>query len=189
MTVLVALGAWIVHQLRYALAHGDDAGAHLAAHSHGYLDAVGPVLVWLVALAAASWVLSLSRHVGSTGTGPSTAAVWARASVALVAIYCFQEAGEGLLAPGHPDVLAGIFGSGGWIAVPLSIAVGAIAALAVRGGRAVRSAVARDRVRRERSEPSPLLVPHVVVAAPWARRAWPVLASNLAGRSPPLLTV
>jgi hypothetical protein len=186
VTVLIALGAWAVHQLRYALAFGADADAHLEAHQHDYLDLAGPALLWMAALAAACWVVSLSRSAGELGPAPAWRTVWMRASSALIAIYCVQEAGEGLLAPGHPDLLAGMFGSGGWIAIPLSAAVGALAALAVRGARAVRTAVARARAAAPASSSVASPAPHAQRAGARLRRRPPVLASNLAGRAPPL---
>jgi hypothetical protein len=183
VAVLVALGAWLVHQLRYALAHGDDAAAHAHAHSHQYLDFAGPLLVWAVAAASASWIASLARERDDRQPTPLRSA-WLRASAALILIYCVQETGEGLLAPGHPDVIAGVFGSGGWIALPLSILVGAAVALLLRGARAAREAVARAR----RVDLPRILTPEPLVASrPVARvRRSHVLATKLAGRAPPL---
>jgi hypothetical protein len=58
-------------------------------------------------------------------------------SVSLLAMYSLQESLEGALATGHPGGLAGVFGHGGWVAIPLSAAVGLALALALRGaGRA-----------------------------------------------------
>lgn len=183
VAVLVATGAWLVHQLRYALVFGGDASAHVDAHAHQYLDLVGPALAWAAAAALATWVLSLGRPDVEASRGGRLRAVWLRASLALVLIYGLQETVEGLLAPGHPNVLLGVFGHGGWIALPLAIVVGGAVALLLRGARAARQAVSR----------APQL--RVGVAWPALRLALPaavdrvrsshVLARKLAGRAPP----
>jgi hypothetical protein len=179
---MVAMGAWLVHQLRYALAHGAEAHAHAHAHSHQYLDFAGPLLILAVALATASWVLSLCRSADLAGRPSSVRAAWFRASLALILVYCVQESVEGLLAPGHPDVLGGIFGSGGWLALPLSVLVGAAIALALRGARAARAAVASARPEVRISEPPPVALPLEPARSPRSH----VLATKLAGRAPPL---
>ena len=90
-----------------------------------------------------------------------------------------QETLEGFVASGHPQGLAGVFGHGGWWAVPLA----AIAALAL----ALALRVADSLVRRAEEPPSrrsiaPLFVP--LAAAPLRARP---LATAAAGRAPPRL--
>lgn len=186
VAVLVALGAWIVHQLRYALVAGDHA-AHSHEHAHDYLTVVGPLLVWAVAIASASWVISLGRtdprQQARGGAAPSRCGIWMRASAALIAIYSLQETLEGLLVPGHSNVLLGVFGHGGWIALPLSIAVAGAIALALRTARAAREAVARARrvaLTVLVAQPPVAVAPRIELA-----RASHVLATKLAGRAPP----
>jgi len=182
VAVLVAMGAWVVHQLRYALVFSSDASAHVDAHAHQYLDLASPLLAWAVAAALATWVISLARPDSRTGMTGSRA-VWLRASTALILIYCAQETVEGLLAPRHPNVLLGVFGSGGWIALPLSVAVSAVLVLLLRGARMTREIVARTRrvvVALAR------LLPRVAMPRSVARRRLShVLATKLAGRAPP----
>lgn len=186
VAVLVALGAWVVHQLRYALAAGDHA-AHSHEHAHEYLTLAGPLLVWCVAIASASWVLSLGRtdprRPPSNAPAPSRRGVWLRASAALIAIYSLQETLEGLLVPGHSNALLGVFGHGGWIALPLSLAVAGAITLALRTARAAREAVTRAR----RVALTVLIAQAPVALAPRIElaRSSHVLATKLAGRAPP----
>jgi len=136
---LLPAAALAVHQLRYALAHGDGAGQALAAEGHAYLSSAAP---WLVLLATLSLGASLGRlaqrwSAHPTQTPRSTARVWLLASLALVATYAGQELIEGALAPGHAAGLAGVFGAGGWWALPVSVALGGLLALVLRGTEAV----------------------------------------------------
>ena len=91
-----------------------------------------------------------------------------------------------MVAEGHPGGIAGIFGAGGWISVPLALVIGLLIALALR-------------VRRGAPRPSP---PRPrLLAAPAAaggdRRAHrsgvrslgEALARRLAPRGPPLASV
>ena len=184
IVVLIALGAWLVHQLRYAFAPGGESAEHAAAHGHEYLSLTGPLLFAAVGLAAASWIFSLTRERLPRGGQLSTAAIWLRAALALLVVFCVQETAEGLLAPHHPQLIEGIFGSGGWIAVPLSAAVGGVIALALRGARAAREAVARACVRLSHpSRPQPSAKRVLDLCRP--RRSH-VLAAKLAGRAPPV---
>ena len=65
---LVALGALIVHQLRYFGAYGGDAGRELAAQGHGYLGQLTPLVIAL-ALAAVAGCLVRAALTGRTGRG------------------------------------------------------------------------------------------------------------------------
>ena len=58
-------------------------------------------------------------------------------------IYAAQELLESLLATGHPAGLAGIFGYGGWWAVPAAVCVGLVVAALLHGARWALHAVAR----------------------------------------------
>ena len=62
--------------------------------------------------------------------------MWALATGWLLAVYVAQESLEGQLAAGHPAGLTGILGHGGWLAILLSAAAGAVVALALRGASA-----------------------------------------------------
>ena len=115
----------------------------------------------------------------------STRRLWARTSSALLAMFVVQETLEGLLAPGHPAGFAAVFGHGGWLALPLAAAVGALIALALRGAAATEPlAAAPAGWLRWPTEP------FMAQAAPaFARPRLDVLARFLAGRGPPITSV
>jgi hypothetical protein len=107
--------------------------------------------------------------------------IWLILSGGLLAIFCMQELLESLFTTGHPDGLHGVFGHGGWLAIPLSTAVGGIAAgfvrLAVKGTfRGVATAFITLR---------PLDIAVLSHALDAVRPRLPLLR-QLAGRAPPL---
>ena len=186
---LLPLAALGVHQLRYLLAFGHEADHELAAQGHAYLSSLTPALVVLAALAGAELIFRVSRawHGGSSdGPAARFCAIAAMAAATLVAIYAVQELSEGMLSSGHPGGFAGVFGEGGWWAVPIAIALGAVIALFVRGADAAVAAVARARhggwrarrVRAAARKPTDALIPPL---APFATAA--------PGRAPPLVAV
>src|SRR5215213_1108970 len=183
VAILIAIGGCLVHELRYSIAFGSDAAVHLEAHGHQHLDFTGPLMAGAVAVIAASWIASLRRPIRDSERPPPGWPVWLRTSVALIVLYCLQEIGEGLLAPGHPNVLAGVFDHGGWIALPLSVLVGAWITLALRGARAARAAVGRSaRPKIAFARQCRIAVPIEVHRSPRSH----VLATKLAGRAPPV---
>jgi hypothetical protein len=185
---LFPLGALAMHQVRYELAFGSDASRELAAHGHGYLQAVTPLVVLAAALGLGGWLARLARAWRSgepdRGTGRRLVALWALASTGLFAIYVGQESLEALLAAGHPQGLAAILGDGGLWALPAAVLIGGLLALVVRGGRALeahvarigrrRSPIARERAPRLVRRPAAVALPRL---APLARAC--------AGRAPP----
>ena len=183
--------AFAVHQLRYWLAFGSQAGAELDRQGHSYLHSVAPWIIFLIAVAVGSFLRALGRAFGGQRTTPrrsvSFAVLWLLCSASLVAIYMSQELLEGLLATGHPGGLAGIFGFGGWWAVPAAVAVGLLLAAVFYGARWVLYEVA-ERYRRHRAAIGP------PPPRSWRPRA--VLVSRLAplvagwsGRGPPCSSV
>ena len=185
-TLLLA-GALGVHELRYLLAFGGDAQSAMAHHGHGYLLLVLPVLA---AGSAVGFAAGLVRAAVAPGGVPASAVrmrrLWPAASAALLAIYVSQELVEGLLSPGHPGGWSGVFGSGGWIAVPLAIAFGAIVAVALRVARAVQAAQPL-RIAVWSARAAIDIASIARFEAP--RRSVAVLADHLAGRAPPLPSV
>jgi hypothetical protein len=186
---LFPVGAVAVHQLRYQLAFGADAPRELAEQGHAYLHELTPWIVMAVALGLGGLLARLARAWRSgeadRGKGRGLLVLWALASVGLFSIYVGQEFLEGLLATGHPQGLTGILGDGGLWALPASVAVGGLLALAVRGGRALVGHVARLRRQRPRSagaRPPKLVFRPGCVALP---RLAP-LAGASAGRAPPV---
>jgi hypothetical protein len=182
---LLLAGALGVHELRYLLAFGGGAESALAHDGHGYLMLLMPLLATLSALGlAAGLVHAAAAPAVRSATLVRFGRLWPAASAALLAIYVGQELLEGLLAPGHPSGWAGAFGSGGWVAVPLAFAFGAVVALALRVARAVRAAPPL-RIAAVRLE-LPTAPAHAAAPPLAPRRSGRLLAEHLAGRAPPV---
>ncbi len=182
---LLPLAALGVHDLRYRLAYGGDAGHELARQGHAYLGIAKPLVGVLCALAAAEMVARLARawRIGEAAEQNwSRSRLWALATAALVAVFFGQELLEGAIFSGHPAGLAGVLGAGGWLALPLSAAAAGLLTLLLAGARAVAQVLA---ARRRRTTARGALAgtrPFPVAVA--ARRPAP-LASAAAGRAPP----
>jgi hypothetical protein len=180
--VLFPAAAYAVHQLRFELGYGSGSGAALAAQGHGYLQSLAPWLGLLLALGFGTFLIRLVRAAAgapSMPPGRSFARIAGIAWALLFAAYVVQEWLEGVFAAGHPAGFAGVFGHGGWWAVPLS----ALAALAVAALLRLAEAVV-DAVAPEAGLVSPGLVP---LLRPVAATVPPfsALARRSAGRAPP----
>jgi hypothetical protein len=127
---LLAIAAFTLHQLRYLLAYGGDSGRALGEQGHDYL---APALPVLAALALAAVLATALR--ARLGSGAGAGSLRKRAlfcAAGLLAIYAGQELVEGALAGGHAGGAAALLTAGGWLALPLSLALGLVVALAVR---------------------------------------------------------
>src|SRR6185312_11118369 len=175
-----------VHQLRYLLAFGSGSGQELAKEGHQYLSALAAPIAMSVAIVVGLFFARLASawRVGSGNQGPAAGgqvrglAPGAHApdgheavprltflrlalsiGAALLALYSCQELLEGMLSTGHPGGFEGVFGDGGWWAVPLALACGTVVAAALRGARAaIRWAATRHRRPRSsygRPAPAP----------------------------------
>jgi len=183
------LAALAVHELRYLLAFGGQAGQELGAQGHAYLTSVTPTIVLVAALAFGCFVARFARAWQGEGTVEDPPShpllrVWLLSATGLLLIYICQETLEGFFATGHPEGLAGVFGDGGWWSGPAALFVGALIALLLRSADAAISFVAH--VRGHRRE--------LALPRPAQRRARPPLvllprvsplARSLAGRGPP----
>ena len=162
---VLALGAFVVHQLRYFAVLGHAAGGS----QHSYLSVALPLLV----------VLSVSSAVGATAValtkGPASDASpgWAFSTAALLLIFCAQETAEGL-AP---------FGHGGLTAVPIAILVGRLVSLLLSFFRSVERRLVRSKRARPRA-PSKLGRARRSDGCSLTREP---LAFGLARRPPPLV--
>jgi hypothetical protein len=182
---LLPPAAFAVHQLRFVLAFGGGASAELQRTGHSYLHSVVPWLVVLVALVVGGFLREFGRALsGQTSAARFTvsfAGLWLVCTAALVFIYCAQELLEGMVLAGHPAGLVGVFGYGGWWAIPVSACIGLVLAAVFHGARWVLDeTTARRRVvvvRRKR------------VAQPrWEGFSAPApapLAAGWSGRGPP----
>jgi hypothetical protein len=185
---LFGAGALAVHQLRYLLAYGRSSSDALALQGHAYLLVLAPVVGMLVMLAAIEFLVRVAKAGGTSSAEarlPSPIRLWMLASGCLAVIYSVQEWLEGAAEAGHPGGLAGVFGHGGWIAILLSVAIGALIAMALRGATAVIELVARAAHRPPRSKPRRLLRPSCRTLAP----DLDVLGLHLAARAPPPLFI
>jgi hypothetical protein len=186
---LIAVGALGVHDLRYLLAYGGDAGHELSLQGHGYLRLATPLIAGLVVLAAAAFATRLMRaytaaHGDEPRPLPSTRRMWLVASALLVTVYSVQEWVEGELASGHPGGLNAPYAHGGWLAIPLALVIGFLIALALRGAAAaIAVAAARGRARLRPPAASALLSP--VARSVWSAPPQVPLARRLAPRAPP----
>jgi hypothetical protein len=130
---LLVLGALALHELRYLIAFGGEAPSILAQHGHGYLGFLAPLLVAGAAAAIVTSVVApalLGRM--APARRPYTEERAAGYAAGLVAVFFAQELAESLLSGGHPDGVAAVLGAGGWVVLPLAIALGALAAFAAR---------------------------------------------------------
>lgn len=184
--IVVALlpgAAALVHELRYQIPLGGHGDAALAAHGHGYLSALTPLIAFALAAACA---LALRAIVHGDDDEPvrSWRRLWLAASAALLAVYVGQELLESALVAGHPTGFAALAAGGGWTALPAAFAVGAVLALALRLTLAAAKRVARARARLRAPAGRPVITARrsaitlVPSAGPLARR--------LAGRAPPV---
>jgi hypothetical protein len=186
---LLPPAAFAVHQLRYMLAYGSNAGIELQRTGHSYLHSVVPWLVLLLALAVGGFLRSLGRaFAGQTSPARFTlslTAMWLACSAALVAIFACQEFLEGLFATGHPAGWVGVFGYGGWWSIPAALCVGLVLATALHGARWLVREVARRRARRYLVAIGP--VPRVTRPRDAALVRQAPLVSGWSGRGPPAL--
>ena len=184
--LLIPAAALLVHQFRFTLAYGSQAGAQLAATGHSYQHSLVPWVILTLGIGLSSFLLRAAQAMRSGETGPfarlSAVGLWVVTTAGLIAVYALQESLEEVYASGHPTGVTGIFGHGGWWAVPsaMVVAIGVVALL--RAGRAVLRFAGRLAARPLRFRPlAPGFPAAVVLVAPAP------LARAAAGRAPPHL--
>ncbi|HEX4625467.1 MAG TPA: hypothetical protein VH231_13515 [Solirubrobacteraceae bacterium] len=170
----LSLGLLVVHQLRLLAAPSSDGHTPLLA-----LAVPVGVLLMGAAVALAVELARIRRGCTAAPGRLSLRRVWIVATVALVALFVAQELLEGALLSGHAGGLVGVFGLGGWTALPLAVAVGGLVALALAGVHSVLRRAAADPLARRAPHP----VPKPRTVALW--RPAGVLACKLASRAPP----
>jgi hypothetical protein len=177
LAALMGAGAYGVHQLRFVLAPSN--GPTIRAHA--YLAPVGTIVVALLLFALAAALARIAR--GVVEDAPRLRRLWAGASVSLLAVYCVQETIEEIVTEGDRQ---GLFAHGGWLALPLAVAIGLAIALLMRGASAASEVAAGAR-----RVPRPAFVPakfYALIAPRTPRRARPT-ARHQAARGPPLASV
>jgi hypothetical protein len=182
--LLVPAAALVVHQARYTLAYGSHANAELAAQGHSYLNSVIPWTILALGLGASAFLHRLARTTRTGDHGRfsrvSAPALWLLTTAGLIVIYSIQETLEGMMISGHPGGVAGVFGHGGWWAVPVAALVSVAVVALLQVGRAMlRLAVglAPPHARKTLARLLFPVAPMLLVPAPLARAA--------AGRAPP----
>jgi hypothetical protein len=181
---LVAVGWWAVHQLRYLLAYGGGTGEALRHQGHAYLGPVTPVLGALLALALARLLVRAAlAPAGRSRRAHRLAVLWPACAAAIIALYSAQEATEGLLAAGHPAGLYGIFGHGGWLAVPLGLVAGLAVAAALRIGERLEAGAPAALGALSHALPRPAAA--LVAPVPYVAASGALLARLGACRGPP----
>src|SRR3954453_6659611 len=124
---LFAAAAVAVHQLRYAIAYGNQAPHELAAHNHGYFGFALPAVATVFVIGLAAVLIRIARgRADHPGRRTPLLALWLCCALALGAIYGVQETLEG----------AGALAGGGWIGFALAFPAGLLGALASRGADA-----------------------------------------------------
>jgi hypothetical protein len=184
---LLPPAAFAVHQLRYLLAYGGQAGSELERTGHSYLHSAVPWIVVLLALVAGGFLRALGRafagHTSLSRYTTSLTGMWLACFACLLAIFACQEFLEGLFASGHPVGLEGIFGYGGWWSIPAALGVAVVLAAWFHGARWVLREVARRRAGSRAVRPGLALRvvrPRDVVVARLAP-----LVGGWSGRGPP----
>jgi hypothetical protein len=182
---LIAGGAFAVHQVRYLVAYGHDSTHRLAAQGHAYLPPLLMLAAVVLALGATAFAARAARALpaGPRMPRPGLARTWRMASGWLVGLYCLQESVEGLFEAGHPAGFAGVFGGGGWLAIPAALALGFLIALALAGADAALESRPAHAARAI-AVPAPRL--RSLAPAPWTQPRTNLLARHLAGRGPPV---
>lgn len=182
---LLALGVVAVHQVRYALACGADASSALAHQGHGYLGDLAPLLATLALSVVGARLVAAAT--GALGRDESTASRRGEPIVfagVLLAIFCAQELAEGALVAGHPGGVAAVLANGGWLAVPVALAVGALVACFDRLLAGAESVLA-ERAARAWRPTYPARSASLPAAPALVVLATRTLAFGLARRPPP----
>jgi hypothetical protein len=133
------------------------------------------VLVAALLFAAASALGRVARRADDPA--PRFEHLWAGTSVALLCVYTVQESLESLVSGRVP----GVFAHGGWVTLPLAVAIGLAIALVMRGAAAA-TRLASARAPWQAPDPT---APLQVVIPPWAPAPALSTARHLAARGPP----
>lgn len=180
--VLIAGGAVALHELRYLVVYRDHSEEALAATGHHYLALITPLAAGLMVFALRPLLVALGKaRPAPAGPAPRLASLWALATGCLLAIHAGQEWLEGVLTAQHAGGVEGVVGNGGWSALVLAAAIGALVAFALRGAQEALAVTVR-RAPFPTLRPLCRAIPIPPLATPVALDA---VACHLAGRGPP----
>jgi hypothetical protein len=149
---LLAVGAFLLHQLRY-LADGQA----FAGHDHSYLPfalALAGVLLLLACAGFGRELWHASRGRVAPASQPSFTATWAVAAVSLLSIFAIQEWIEAGVAPGHPTTPAHALAHIGWLGLLLAGSLGAMIAALLRGAQSALNLIAKRHAPSRRPRPA-----------------------------------
>jgi hypothetical protein len=182
---LMAAGALALHELRFAAYSGGHIHEDVVDARHAHIELAFVVCGVLLAAALGDLLARLVRawHTGRTESQATRALrIWPLAALGLLAAYLGQEIAEIALAGQEPVALRDLLGHGGWVAVPLAAAIGAVVAFLSRGAEAVLELAARVG-RPSRGVRMPIAA-RGRASLVLLRRADP-LAESIGGRGPP----
>jgi hypothetical protein len=178
LAAILALGAFALHQLRYLIAPGGVS----AAEGHRYMGDLLPPLSVLLLAALLATLLRGTEAASRTRVPPARRALLFAG--ALLAIYSSQELLEGLMAAGHSASPIALLAAGGWVALPLASAIGALAALLLYLLEGVERVIAVVHAERHLRSRPPAIRGRALRARGISLLAAP-LAFGLARRPPP----
>jgi hypothetical protein len=178
--VLSLLGVVVVHHGRYLLAPREH--DHELAEVHGYLTWLMPAAGALLFLAVVQLVVSMRRSSdGAAPDLPPGRVLWAAGTATLLCLLAVQESAEWVLVHGSLPTPAKLVEHGGWAVLVLTVVVGGLLALLLKGAAGVVRWALRRRARRRHTPIAPAAPKAPRLAAPAS-----VLARFLAGRAPPV---
>jgi hypothetical protein len=185
LAAFVALGSFALHQCRYAVGQGGNAGEALARDGHAHVGLVLAITL-LIAIVVPAVTLLLAAGGPREDRFPHARIGPMRCAIVLLAAFWMQELGEGVVSASHPAGLDAILGHGGVVAFPLALVLGYVLFLLQGSLDAVEDRIAGSLVRRSVAEaggPKPLYVeperpPHAGLG----------LVFGFACRPPPSLT-
>lgn len=140
----VLAGGLVVHELRYR-----SVGVEADQAAHGYMPWLQLVGGVLVLAGVVEFAVRLARLVDRgpdvRGEPPRARVLWPVLSVILLVVVGGQEAAEIRWLGAHDhELLGALLAHGGWLIVPLSVLVGGLCALVLRGVAVLARAIAHD---------------------------------------------
>ena len=147
LAAFVTLGSFALHQARYAVGQGGNAGEALARDGHAHMG-LALAITLLIAIVVPAVTLMLAAAGPREGRFPRARIGPLRCAIALLAAFWMQELGEGVVSASHPSGLEAILGNGGLVVFPLALVLGYLLYLLQGSFDAAEERVAGSLVRR-----------------------------------------